>query len=164
MKRHLKALLWGALASSLIVLSVQAQENAAAREPDKTRHPRAVLSDQTPEATTRIAADAPNARVAALILRNLAIPRNKGVANVRRIGTGQYCVRPTVASGVDPATAIVVLTPEFHFSLYNEVTVQWRSTNNGCASNEIGVYTFSDRFLTARYRLSNDVSFSIIVP
>ena len=111
-----------------------------------------------------VAADAPNARLAALILRDLTIQRNKNVNRVRRLAVGVYCIRPTAASGVDPRNNIVVLTPEYYFSLYNEVKVQWASRRNGCNADEVGVYTMADANLDGIYTFSNAVSFSIIVP
>ncbi len=58
----------------------------------------------------------------------------------------------------------MVLTPEYFYSLYNEVKVQWASRGSGCNSNEIGVYTMADVNLDGIYTFSNAVSFSIIVP
>ena len=111
-----------------------------------------------------VVADAPNARLAALILRDLRIQRDNNVDDVRRIHVGVYCIRPGAASGIDPTTNIVVLTPEYYFSLYNEMKVQWASRGNGCNANEIGVYTMADANLDGVYTFSNAVSFSIVVP
>ena len=58
----------------------------------------------------------------------------------------------------------MVLTPEYFYSLYNEVKVQWASRGSGCNSTEIGVYTMADANLDGIYTFSNAVSFSIIVP
>ena len=163
MNNPLKAVLIGAVVASLASVSAFAQ---AERKPDPNARPRAALKAES-EATApapEIAADAPNARLAALIRRDLLVQRNKGVAGVRRIAVGVYCIRPAAGTGINPATAIVTLTPEYFYSLYNEITVQWASRNSGCATNEIGVYTFADVNLDAIYTFSNAVSFSIIVP
>jgi hypothetical protein len=162
MNRLLKTMLIGASVASLSVVSAFAQERANRRADPQ---PRATQSEVGREATNpEIAADAPNARLAALVLRDGRVPRNKGVANLRRPDIGVYCIRPTVASGIDPSTNIVVLTPEYFFSLYNEVKVQWASRRNSCNSDEIGVYTMADVNLDGVYTFSNAVSFSIVVP
>ena len=162
MNRLLKTMLIGASAASLSVVSAFSQERADRRADPQ---PRATQSEIGKEATNpEIAADAPNARLAALILRDGRVPRNKGVNRVRRPDVGVYCIRPTVASGINPATNIVMLTPEYFFSLYNEVKVQWASRRNSCNADEIGVYTMADVNLDGIYTFSNAVSFSIVVP
>jgi hypothetical protein len=164
MNRLLKTMLIGASVASLAVVSAFAQERAERSNDDRARAP---ASQMGREATNpEIAADAPNARLAGLI-RNTTPPvaqRNKNIANVRRIATGVYCIRPTAASGINTATAVVTLTVEYFFSFYNESKVQWASRQSGCTANEIGVYTLADVNLNARYTFSNTVSFSIIVP
>ena len=162
MNNPLKAVLIGAVVASLASVSAFAQ---AERKPDPNARPRAALKTEAAKTgVPEIAAVAPNARMAALIRRDLIVQRNKNVANVRRIDVGVYCVQPTAGFGINPGNSIVVLTPEYFYSLYNEVTVQWASTSSGCASNEFGVYTFADVNLDGIYSFSNAVSFSIIVP
>jgi hypothetical protein len=159
MNRLLKTTLIGASVASLAVVSAFAQERAERSSNDRARAGR---SEAAPEA---VVADAPGVRLAGLIrFDNLVPQRNKNIANVRRIAAGVYCIRPTAASGINPATAVVTLTVEYFFSVYNESTVQWASRQSGCNANEIGVYTFADVNLDARYTFSNLVSFSIIVP
>jgi hypothetical protein len=162
MNRLLKATLIGVSIASLSVVSAFAQDRADRRADPQ---PRATQSEIGKEATNpEIAADAPFARLAALILRDGRVPRNKGVNRVRRPEIGVYCIRPTAASGIDPTTNIVMLTPEYFFSLYNEVKVQWASRRNSCNADEIGVYTMADVNLDGIYTFSNAVSFSIVVP
>ena len=163
MHRLLKTMLIGASIASLSVVSAFAQERADRRADPQ---PRATQSEIGKEAASNpeVVAVAPNSRLAALILRDLTIQRDFNVANVRRIDVGVYCIRPTAAAGIDPRTNIVVLTPEYFFSLYNEVKVQWASRSNGCTANEIGVYTMADANLDGVYTFSNAVSFSIVVP
>jgi hypothetical protein len=158
MNRLLKTMLIGATVASLSVVSAFAQEAAKRSNNDRAR------ADQR-EAAPEVVADAPGVRLAGLIrFNNLVAQRNKNIANVRRIAAGVYCIRPTGASGINPATAVVTLTVEYFFSVYNESTVQWASRQSGCTANEIGVYTFADVNLDGRYTFSNTVSFSIIVP
>ena len=163
MNRLLKTMLIGASVASLSIVSAFAQEGAN-RRPDP--QPRATQSEIGKEAASNpeVVAVAPNSRLAALILRDLTIQRDFNVDNVRRLSVGVYCIRPTVATGIDPRTAIVVLTPEYFYSLYNEVKVQWASRVNGCTASEIGVYTMADANLDGVYTFSNAVSFSIVVP
>ena len=162
MNRLLKTTLIGAAIASLAVVSAFAQERAERSKNDRAR------ADRGEAAAEAVVADAPGVRLAGLIrLTNSGPPvaqRNKNIANVRRIAAGVYCIRPTAASGINPATAIVTLTVEYFFSVYNESKVQWASRQSGCNSNEIGVYTLADVNLDARYTFSNTVSFSIIVP
>jgi hypothetical protein len=163
MNRLLKTMLIGATVASLSVVSAFAQERADRRADPK---PRATQSETGKEAAANpeVVADAPFARLAGLILRDLRIQRRKNIDNVRRIATGVYCIRPSAASGIDPTTNVVVLTPEYYWSLYNEIKVQWASRRNGCNANEIGVYTMADVNLDGIYTFSNAVSFSIVVP
>ena len=163
MNRLLKTMLIGASVASLAVVSAFAQERAERRADPK---PRATQNEIGKEAATNpeVVAVAPNSRLAALILRDVTIQRNFNVAGVRRPQVGVYCIRPTGPAGIDPRTNIVVLTPEYFYSLYNEVKVQWASRGSGCNSNEIGVYTMADVNLNGVYTFSNAVSFSIVVP
>ena len=163
MNRLLKTMLIGASVAALAVVSAFAQERAD--RPADPR-PRATQSEIGKEATNpEVVAVAPNSRMAGLILRDLTIERDFNVATVRRLSPGVYCIRPTAATGIDPRTAIVVLTPEYFYSLYNEVKVQWATRGSGCNNTtEIGVYTLADVNLDGVYTFSNAVSFSIVVP
>jgi hypothetical protein len=118
-----------------------------------------------PAATPRAAvAVAPNARLTALVQAGGTVIRSKGVQGVARVDTGTYCIRPTAASGVNPANSIVVVSPEFFFSDINEVMVQWAARGSPCGNDRIAVYTLDDFNLDARYTFSNRVGFSIYVP
>jgi hypothetical protein len=162
MNRLLKTMLIGASIAALAVASAFAQRADRPADPQ----PRAAQSETGKEAATNpeVVAVAPNSRMAGLILRDLTIERDFNVGSVRRRAVGVYCIRPINATGIDPRTAIVVLTPEYFYSLYNEVKVQWATRGSGCSSNEIGVYTMADANLDGIYTFSNAVSFSIIVP
>jgi len=111
-----------------------------------------------------VTADAPNARLAVLVRRDLTILRNKGVASVHRPSVGTYCITPMASTGIVPSTAIVIATPEYYYSAYNEIKVQWSAGGNVCGPNRIAVYTLSDLYANGIYRLSNAVSFSVVVP
>lgn len=142
------------------VLSGFAVAAVAAEDP-----PRAAQNGtEKMEIRPMVAADAPNARMAGLIRRDLKILRNKNISDVNRKGAGIYCILPKAASGIDPDTAVVVLTPEYYYSTLNEIKVQWASKGSGCPASRIAVYTLSDRNGNGIYSFTNDVSFSILVP
>lgn len=109
-------------------------------------------------------AQAPNARLAALIDAGGAPIRTKGVASVSRIDVGVYCIQPGANSGISVVNAIVVAAPEYFYSELDEISVQWASRSNGCPSGWFGVYTFADADRDGNYTLSDQVGFSIMVP
>jgi hypothetical protein len=112
-----------------------------------------------------ITADAPNARLVALVRApDGLLVMGKAVANVRRIAVGVYCIRPTNASNINPRTAVAVVSVEYFYSVFNEVQVQWARRQNGCNNNEFGVYTQADRNLDGQYTFSNAVGFVVYVP
>jgi hypothetical protein len=135
---------------------------SAAFAADEKSQPRAKDSSSVQATETR--ASAPNARLAALIAAGGNIIQNKGVESVTRINTGVYCIKPKASTGIDPKNSIAVVSVEFFWSRFNEVMVQWASQGSGCGSDKFGVYTLGDLNLSARYRFSNDVGFSIYVP
>ena len=125
--------------------------------------PRAKDSSSS-SAVATITAQAPNARLAALIAAGGKIVRNKGVASVTRLSTGVYCIKPAASTGIDPSNSIAIVSVEFYWSRFNEVTVQWASQGSGCGSDKFAVYTLGDFNLDAKYTFTNDVGFSIYVP
>lgn len=154
MKSHVKTLVLGALLSTLA--------GAAAIAEDAPRAP--ANSAGKMDVRPAIGADAPNARMAGLIRRDLRIVRNKNIEDVNRKTAGIYCILPKAAANIDPDTAVVILTPEYYYSRLNEIKVQWASKGSGCPASRIAVYTLSDRDGNGIYTFSNDVSFSILIP
>jgi len=145
------------LASGAVAVA-QERTNERPRLKDATETQRAVDS-------RAITADAPNARLVALVRApDGVLVASKGVASVQRISRGVYCIRPTNASGINPLTAVAVVSVEYFYSLFSEVKVQWARRQNGCGNNRIGVYTLADPNLTARYTFSNAVGFVVYVP
>ena len=116
------------------------------------------------EPATKAAAVAPFARLAAYIRPGPVLARQKGVLSVTNPARGVYCIRPTAASGVDPADSVVIVSPEFRFSAINEVMVQWIVSHHGCGSDRIGVVTLADFNANGIYSLSDEVAFSVYVP
>ena len=110
------------------------------------------------------AADAPNARLVALVARGGSIIQSKGVASVTRINTGVYCIRPDASANINVNNSIAIVTAEWSYSKYNESLAQWARAGSGCGSDRFGVVTTSDVNLNAKYTQSNLVGFTITVP
>jgi hypothetical protein len=163
MRRQWQTIVFGALLSGALCAVASAQDaSSSAKVKDQ---PRASDSAQpNAAAVPALVADAPNARLAALIRRDLTIVRNKNVMSVTRPAVGVYCILPTAASGINPQTAVVTLTPEYFYSLQTEIKVQWASHGSPCPTTKIAVYTFADPTQSGFYQFSNAVSFSIVVP
>jgi hypothetical protein len=156
-----KSVLLGAAISAVVAAgAVQAAETGKA--PPRSSTDAAAPRTVSPAAV--VWAQAPNARLAALIRYDGALIRQKGVSSVTRIDTGVFCILPTSASGITPSRAIVTLTPEYYYSKLNEVKVQWAVNGAGCGSNRIAVYTLADVNADGIYKFSDSVGFSIIVP
>lgn len=152
------------LSVTMILLTAGAVAVAQERKNERPRFKDAAESQQAIEPRA-IVADAPNARLVALVRSpDVVLVAGKGVANVQRIATGVYCIRPTNASGINPQTAVVVVSVEYFYSQLNEVQVQWARRQNGCGNNRIGVYTFADLNLDGQYTFSNRVGFVVYVP
>lgn len=149
------------LAASLCAFALAAAAQTA--DVNKQRPRESANSARAPAPST-VNADAPNARLAALIRYDAALIRTKGVAAVQRIDVGVYCITPTAASGIVPSRAVVNLTPEYYYSQLNEIKVQWASAGSGCGNNRIAVYTLADTNADGIYAFSNRVGFSIVVP
>ncbi len=160
---------------ALLCLFANAAMAQAPQTPQTSQSPQARETTQPPRAgngqpdaklpvQTAVVASAPNARLAALVRRDVVLLRNKGVAAVQRIAAGIYCITPAASTGIVPNTAIVMLTPEYYYSALNEIKVQWASAGSACGANRIAVYTLADVYANGVYRLSNLVSFSIVVP
>lgn len=163
-QRHWKTLLF--TATLCVFAGAAAAQTPQTSQAPQTEPPRAANEQGASRLAVAplIVADAPNARLAALVRRDVVLLRNKGVSSVTRIATGVYCILPTAASGIVATTAIVTLTPEYYYSLLNEIKVQWAATGSGCGGKRIAVYTFADPNRNGIYVLSNAVSFSIVVP
>jgi hypothetical protein len=148
----------------MILLTAGAVAIAQERTNERPRFKDAAESQRAAEPRA-ITADAPNARLVALVRApDGVLVAGKGVANVQRIATGVYCIRPTNATGINPQTAVVVASVEYFYSLFNEVQVQWARRQNGCGNNRIGIYTQADRNLDGQYTFSNAVGFVVYVP
>jgi hypothetical protein len=155
---QLKTLLLGAVLSGFAVAAMAQDAGDSRRSKPDPRNASRL------DAQPMVAADAPNARLAGLVRRDLTIVRNKNIHNVTRPDIGVYCVLPRAAAGITPSTAVIVLTPEYYYSTVNSILVQWASHGSGCPSDRIGIYTLADTNGDGRYTFSNAVSFSIVVP
>ena len=150
--------------SMMILLTAGAVAVAQERTNERPRFKDAAESQRAAEPRA-IVADAPNARLVALVRSpDAVLVAGKGVASVQRIATGVYCIRPTNATGINPQSAVVVVSVEYFYSQLSEVQVQWARRQNGCGNNRIGVYTLADLNLDGRYTFSNRVGFVVYVP
>jgi opacity protein-like surface antigen len=145
-----------AFAAALALLACSAASAADSVPPRAKDSPGAV--------TTEGRISAPNARLVALVAAGGKLIKSKGVDSVTRINEGRYCIRPQASLGIDPSNSIAIVSVEYFYSNFNEVTVQWASRGSSCGSDRFAVYTFGDFNLDARYKFSNDVGFTIIVP
>jgi hypothetical protein len=169
MRFHLKRpALASATAVALLALGASAasaqNSTAAAQEKERPRHQGKGALSSGVETQALGGLSAPNARLAGLIDAGGAPIRTKAITSITRIDTGVYCIRPATSTGVNVNTAVVTLTPEYFYSLLNEVKVQWAAQESGCPAGQIGVYTLADPNRDGRYTFSNNVGFSIVVP
>src|SRR5688572_6420755 len=150
---------------SVLTASVALALFAGSATAQEQRQDRARDDDNARGAAAR-AIDAPNARLAVLIDASGEAIRQKGVQSVQRLRNGEYCIRPTAASGVDPRTAVLTASTEFFYTradLY-ETLVQWAARGSQCGGDRIGIYTLADYNSDGFYVFSNDVAFSVVVP
>jgi hypothetical protein len=152
---------------SVLAASVALALFAGSATAQEQRQDRARNDDNAGGAATRaIAAEAPNARLAVLIAAGGEVIRQKGVQSVQRLRKGEYCIRPTAASGVDPRTAVLTASTEFFYTRADlfETLVQWAARGSQCGADRIGIYTLADYNSDGFYVFSNDVAFSVVVP
>ena len=160
MRSHSKRpALVSAMAVSLLALAASAasaqNSTAATQEKERARHQGKGVLSAGVETEALGGLSAPNARLAGLIDAGGAPIRTKAIASITRIDIGVYCIRPTSSSGVNVNTAVVTLTPEFFYSLLNEMKVQWAAQGSGCPAGQIGVYTLADTNRDGIYTFSN---------
>ncbi len=148
-----------ATSAAIVLLACSAASAAEERARESSRPASARV-----ESTRAIAAQAPNARLAVLVDAGGRVVRSKGVRSVQRLRVGEYCIRPTGRSGVNPRTAVLTTSPEFFFSLLSEIKVQWVTFGSECGADRIGIYTLADTNDDGVYGFSNDVAFSVVVP
>jgi len=82
-------------------------------------------------------------------------PARSKNATVRRATTGTYCITP--GAGIDPASAVVVASPDFSGPINGKVVAQFRSSAIDCTAGELEVKLFEDG--TAK-----DGWFSFVIP
>src|SRR3972149_4020528 len=151
------------LAATLCAFAFAAAAQTAETGQQRPRENTGGAAPLAPAPLAPVAADAPNARLAALIRYGGTVIRQKGVSSVTRIARGVYCIAPTGASGIVPNKAIVTLAPEYYYSQLNQIKVQWAAAGSGCGNTRIGVYTLADTNVDGIYTFSNLVGFSIFV-
>jgi len=148
-------------ASLVLASAAMAQDNGRPRDGDASARAGA-------EAARAIGgAQAPKARLAALIDAGGAPVRTKGVQSVVRIDRGVYCIRPTAGTNITPRKAIIIVSVDYFYSsaaAKDRVLVQTADKQNGCGTGRIGIYTLADPDNDGDYSFSNLVGFSVVVP
>ena len=81
------------------------------------------------------------------------------VPGVRKVENGVYCLEVTAASGIDPETAISVVSVNYGFSSGSDLLAFWNQPDS-CDANEIQVHTYK---FDGGLLPSNDVAFSVAV-
>jgi hypothetical protein len=95
-----------------------------------------------------LAPTARGARAYGRVSSSGVLSRGKNVASVNRpfAGGGTYCI--TLGGGIDPATAVLIATPDFLDDSTTTFTdnashVEWESSGSGCPQGTLGVRTFT---------------------
>ncbi|WP_147339502.1 hypothetical protein [Actinomadura spongiicola] len=99
-------------------------------------------------------ASAPEVRAAAIVNADGSVVRSRGVTGVRKIATGQYCVR--MDDDIDASRVVPVASVQWSSTPWDG-NVFLRHDNAGCADREVFVGTG----VAAGGR---DIGFHIIVP
>lgn len=110
-------------------------------------------------------ADAPSARLAALIRGNIdgsvTVFRSKGIAGVTKPQVGLVCIQPSPA--LDVTRIVPVVSIDFSTSFVGNNLVEYRSAGVGCPSGNIAVRTFV-LDPNVNKRPDDGVAFTIVVP
>ena len=120
---------------------------------------------ESAEGVAPIAAEAPNARLAALVsggasAGSFTVRRQVGVAQITNPQAGVYCVKPAAGTGVKPAKAVPIVGTEYANTSGFDSFAMWNSARPSCPTGNIEVDTFDS---SAEARV-NPVSFTIVVP
>ena len=105
-----------------------------------------------------------NARVVVFVdgnnPRTRVVKRSAGVQSVTNPVPGRFCVRPTVASGVDTADTVPIVSTEYIGTSGFDGFAQWNSSRQGCPQGTFTINTFDASTGTAL----NDVAFTVLIP
>lgn len=160
MNKHLMAI---AITSALTATFYS--NNFATAQTPRTQQPNdAQRATPTPSAIG--GADAPNARLAALIRvnvnpRSVVVFRSKGVASVTSPVVGLVCIKPSATFNVNQIVPNVSI--DFSNSFVGNNMVEYRSAGVGCPTGNIAVRTFV-LDPDVNKRPDDGVAFTIVVP
>ncbi len=140
--------------------------NANAVNAQESRTPKTNDPENTKVAPNAVGgADAPSARLAALIRGNLdgsvSVFRSKGIAGATRPQVGLICIQPSPA--LDVNKIVPTLSIDFSTSFVGNNLVEYRSAGIGCPSGNIAVRTFV-LDPNVNKRPDDGVAFTIVVP
>ena len=114
-------------------------------------------------ASAGVDAQAPNARLTALVDSGGRVVRSTNVDYVTNPRPGVYCIRPETRLNLNRMIAVVSV--EFFYSRFSEALVQWRSDPGFfCPDEHIEVYTLGDPNLNGSYVRTDGIAFTILVP
>lgn len=118
-----------------------------------------------PEGVAPVLAQAPNARLAALIdggstVGSLTVVRQVGVAEVTNPATGVFCVRAAASTGIKPAKVVPIVSTEYTLTTGFDTATQWASGRTSCPSGTVEVRTFD----TSTSDAVNGAAFTIVIP
>src|SRR4051794_1273285 len=74
--------------------------------------------DKADNSPVTAAAQAPNARLVALVSYTGKIVQSKGLDSITRIDRGVYCVKPLASAGIDVSSSVATVTPEWSYTNY----------------------------------------------
>ena len=105
-----------------------------------------------------------NARVVVFVdgnnPRSRIIKRSVGVQALTNPVPGRFCLRPTVASGVDTANTVPIVSTEYIGTSGFDGFAQWNSARQGCPQGTFTINTFDASLGTPL----NDVAFTVLIP
>ena len=92
--------------------------------------------------------------------RSRIVKRSAGVQTVTNPVPGRFCLRPTAASGVDPADTVPIVSTEYIGTSGFDGFAQWNSSRQGCPQGTFTINTFDASEGTPL----NDVAFTVLIP
>lgn len=121
-------------------------------------------NDPQPQTQARAigGAEAPNARLAALIDQAGGVVRSKGVRAIQHPEPGVFCIRPKGSANIDVTRVVPSVTVDWSNSSGDALMAFYRSSGFGCSANRITVLTV--RGEDGTFDVEDGVAFTVVVP